>query len=111
MDQRLKKALEHADYVSTFKNQKRILQEKYTKESTVYYEGGQFTATRAYIASVLAIKCDIFVDNNKTPIKIKNKEAFYNELVTAYTTANENYYTEYKKIIDSERTVQGILNV
>ena len=30
-----KKALEHADYVSTFKkkNQKRILQEKYTKES------------------------------------------------------------------------------
>ena len=45
------------------------------------------------------------------PIKIKNKEAFYNELVTAYTTANENYYNEYQKIIDSERTVQGILNV
>lgn len=111
MDQRLRKALEHADYVSTFKNQKRILQEKYTKESTVYYQGGQFTATREFIASVLAIKCDIFVDNNNTPIKIKNKEAFYNELVTAYTTANENYYTEYQKIIDSERTVQGILNV
>ena len=56
MDQRLRKALEHADYVSTFKNQKRILQEKYAKECMVYYQGGQFTATREFISSILAIK-------------------------------------------------------
>ena len=36
-----RKALEHADYVPTFKNPKRILQEKYAKECVVYYEGGQ----------------------------------------------------------------------
>ncbi len=111
MDQRLKKALEHADYVTTFKNQKRILQEKYTKECVVYYCGGQFTATREFIASVLALRCQIFVDNNNTPIEILDKEDFYNELVLAFTTATENYHSEYQKIVKSERTVQGILDV
>ena len=111
MDQRLRKALEHADYVSTFKNQKRILQEKYAKECMVYYQGGQFTATREFISSILGIKCNIFVDNNNNPIKIENKEDFYNTLLTAFTTASENYHSEYQKIIKSERTVQGILNV
>ena len=32
MDQRLKTALEYADYVTTFKNQKRVLQETYNKD-------------------------------------------------------------------------------
>ena len=31
MDQRLTKALEYADYVTTFKNQKRVLLEKFKK--------------------------------------------------------------------------------
>lgn len=111
MDQRLSKALEHADYVTTFKNQKRVLKEKFSKDTTIYYCGGQFTATREFIASVLALKCDIFVDNNNTPIEISDKEDFYNVLVESFTKASEEYYTEYKKIVRSERTVQGILNV
>ncbi len=74
MDQRLKTALEYADYVTTFKNQKRVLQETYNKDCTVYYCGGQFTATREFITSVLAVKCDIFVDNNQTPIEVLNSK-------------------------------------
>ena len=111
MDQRLKKALEHADYVTTFKNQKRALKEKFSKDTTVYYCGGQFTAYREFISSVLSLRCDIFVDNNSTPIEIKDKEDFYNVLVEAFTKASEDYHTEYKKIVNSERTVQGILDV
>jgi hypothetical protein len=37
MDQRLKTALEHANYVTTFKNQKRVLLEKFSKECTHLY--------------------------------------------------------------------------
>jgi hypothetical protein len=111
MDQRLKKALEHADYVTTFKNQKRMLQATYNKECTVYYCGGQFTASREYITSVSTIKCDIFVDNNQTPIEILDKKDFYNTLTEAYTNATEKYYSEYQNLVQSERTVQGILNV
>ena len=45
------------------------------------------------------------------PIQIKDKEDFYNVLVEAFTKASEDYHTEYKKIVNSERTVQGILDV
>ena len=111
MNQSLKKALEHADYVTTFKNQKRVLLEKYNKDCIVYYCGGQFTATRELIVSLMTIDCDIFVDNNSTPIEIISKGEFHNTLETAFIKANQSYYKEYQKIIKSERTVQGIINV
>jgi|TARA_B100001094_G_scaffold85454_1_gene81881 hypothetical protein len=111
MDQRLKKALEHADYVTTFKNQKRVLLNQFDKQSTIYYDGGQFTASREYIASLKTINSCIFVDNNNTPIEIKNRGEFYDALVEAYSTALKTYHTEYQKLIKSERTVQGILDV
>lgn len=111
MDQRLKTALEYADYVTTFKNQKRVLQETYNKDCTVYYCGGQFKATREFITSVLAVKCDIFVDNNLTPIEVLDKEDFYNVLDKAFTDATEKYHNEYQKIVKSQRTVQGIIDV
>jgi len=111
MDQRLKTALEYADYVTTFKNQKRVLQETYNKDCTVYYCGGQFTATREFITSVLAVKCDVFVDNNQTPIEVLDKEDFYNVLARTFTDATEKYHSEYQKIVKSQRTVQGIIDV
>jgi hypothetical protein len=111
MDQRLKKALEHADYVTTFKNQKRVLLEKFNKESTIYYEGGQYTATRELIASIKTIDSHIFIDNNNIPIRILNRGEFYNTLIDAYESALESYNKEYQKLVKSERTVQGILDV
>ena len=111
MDQRLTKALEYADYVTTFKNQKRVLLEKFKKNSTIYYEGGQFTASREFIATLMSIGSPIFVDNNNTPIRIQTRGEFYNALPEAYESALESYYREYQKIVNSERSVQGILDV
>jgi|TARA_B110000259_G_scaffold26980_1_gene28274 hypothetical protein len=111
MDQRLQKALEHADYVTSFKNQKRVLREKYLKDCTIYYSGGQFTASREIIATLKSIDSSIFVDNNNTPIEIKTRGEFYDALVDAFSHATQSYYDSYQKLIQSERTVQGILNV
>ena len=111
MDQRLKTALEHANYVTTFKNQKRVLLEKFSKECTVYFAGGQFTTSRDMLRSLMTCETDIFVDNNNTPIEILEKGKFYNRLEEAIIKASDNYYSEYQKIVKSERTVQGIVDV
>ena len=56
MDKRLEQALEHASYVQTFHNQKRILQQKFLKECTCYYAGGTFIIDPALITFISSQK-------------------------------------------------------
>lgn len=112
MDQRLKDALEHADYVTTFNNQKRILQQKFQKESILYYQGHAFTASVELLAFAINQSEDYWViDNNKIPVHITKVLDFYEKLKETYHNATQNYGNEYAKMLENKKTVEGLFGV
>jgi len=109
MDKRLEQALEHASYVQTFHNQKRILQQKFIKECTCYYAGGTFIIDPALITFISSQKNEIIViDSNQIPIEL-HKDDFYETIVRQYNIATINFHKAYKKLCDT-RKVEGLIS-
>ena len=104
MDERLQKALDFSNYMITLNNQKRILKEKY-KETIIYYHaGGQFTVTKDLVTFVnMLVERDnvediVLVDDNDTPIMIKDLEDFLSNIINVYFSSVNEYHAEYEKL-------------
>lgn len=112
MDQRLSKALEYADYVKTFKNKKRILQQKYEKDCILYYNGHAFVCSIELIAFALNQGEPYWiVDANGVPAHIEQVLDFYTKVKDTYFSATESYGVEYNKMLSGKRSVEGLLDV
>jgi hypothetical protein len=104
MDERLKKALDFSNYMVTLNNQKRVLKERYREQTVYYHLGGQFTVTKDLITFVNMLvergntEDIVLVDDNETPIMIKDLEDFLSELMDTYFTAANEYHAEYEKL-------------
>jgi hypothetical protein len=114
MDERLEKALDFSNYMLTLNNQKRLLAEKYQEELMHFYSGSQFTLTRELITFVSAmISADqdevVITDDNNIPCMITNLESFYEDIISAYTTASNDYYTAYADL-KKNRSVEKLVN-
>jgi hypothetical protein len=114
MDERLKKALDHSNYMITLTNQKRILLEQYQDDLLYYFSGGQFSVNHQLISfcqSLLYLKQTetILVDDNSVPIEIENLEEFTENIVNVYFTASNKYLNEYTKL-KKNRSVEGIVS-
>lgn len=115
MDERLSKALEFANFMTTINNQKRILKEQY-KENLVYcYQGGQFTVTRELINFVSFLISQentnnvVIVDDNDIPIMVKDLQEFFSNLLDSYFTASNKYYQSYSGL-SKKRSMETFLN-
>lgn len=109
MDQRLSKALEFSNYLVTFKNQKRILEQQYISSCKLYYNGSEFTASPSLIL-MLELEHQYITDDRNIPIFISNIEEFKTQVKDTFKFATKTYYSEYQKLI-SNRTVQGLIDV
>jgi len=115
MDERLQKALDIGNYMFTFNNQKRLLQEQYKENLVYYYQGGQFTISQELISfcqSLLAMNQTgtILIDDNDLPVEIENLETFAHELYSKYFEASNRYLVEYSKL-KKNRSVESIMNL
>ena len=114
MDAQLQKALEIADYMSTFSAQKQIIKEEYKQNLIYFYNGGTFTVTKELITFVKTIKDlqntkeVVLVDDNDLPIDIKNIEDFLESILSKYFFAVNEYYTKYTNL-KASRTVEGLI--
>lgn len=112
MDQRLSKALEHANYVQSFKNKKRILEQKYQKDIMLYYKGHAFESTVSLVSFALNQSEPYWiVDSNNVPVYIDKVLDFYTKLKDTYNTATTSFGVEYEKMLKGKKSVQGILDV
>lgn len=112
MDKRLSNALEYADYVKSFKNRKRILEQKYEKDLMLYYKGHAFKSSLDLISYALNQGEPYWVvDTNGVPAYIEDVLDFYTKLKDTYNTATASFGTEYKAMLESKRSVQGLLDV
>jgi len=104
MDERLSKALDFSNYMVTLNNQKRVLKERYREQTVYYYQGGQFTVTKELITFVGMLveqgndEDIVLVDDNETPIMVKDLTDFQAEILNTYFTAANEYHAEYEKL-------------
>jgi len=100
MDERLQKALDFSNYMVTYNNQKRTLEEKYNQELLYYHVGSQFTVTRELINFCYTLIATdntetILVDDNSVPVQISDLEEFHSNILNVYFTASNEYYNEF----------------
>lgn len=104
MDERLQKALEFSNYMVTLNNQKRVLKERFREQTVFYYQGGQFTVTKdlmTFVGMLVEQGNDediVLVDDNETPIMVKDLGEFQAEILNTYFTAANEYHAGYENL-------------
>lgn len=113
MDEKLKKALDFANFQNTFANQKRILSDKYQNDLMYYNNGGKFTVTKELVNFVYVMQATgqtnvHIADDNQTPIEISVND-FLDDILSVYFTATNEYHTAYKNL-SMNRSVDGLID-
>ena len=103
MDERLQKALEFSNYNLTFQNQKQNIKNRFNQLQVVHYANGVFKANPSTISFVKALvdmgkSNTVVIDDKENPVEIKNLQEFLDELVSAYTSATQEYDVEFSKL-------------
>ena len=116
MDERLEKAIEFSNYVVTLNNQKRLLKEEYEENLLYYYDGGQFTITKELVTFVGLLVNNgntenvVLTDDNCIPINVKDLSKFYEDIIDAYFSASNSYFTKYDNL-KKQRSVEKLVGL
>ena len=114
MDERLEKALDFSNYMVTLNNQKRVLKERFREQSMYYFGGGQFTVTKelmTFVGMLVEQGNDediVLVDDNETPIMVKDLTEFQGEILNTYFAAANEYHAEYQNL-RKNRSVEALV--
>lgn len=103
MDDRLEKALEHANYKSTLETQRKNLELRFQNSLLHSIDGGIFKASTELINFIDILVRDghedaVFVDMKQRPIHVQDLQKFYNDIKNVYFTAINEYYSEFSKL-------------
>jgi hypothetical protein len=116
MDERLKKALEFANYRQTFAIQRKTLKEKTEAELTYGYGSGVFKIDRTLLTFVqLLIDQDRaenipLMDINNTPILVADLEEFRDEIFDRYFSVTYKYLESYNEL-KRNRSVEKLVDL
>jgi phosphatidylserine decarboxylase len=115
MDNRLEKALEFSNYMSTLNNHRKVLTEKFLESNVHYYDGGTFSVTKELLnfCHMLVQKNQdsvVLIDDNNLPVLVKNISKFFDDVLDLYFTNTQEYLAEYNKI-KTNRSVKGLLDL
>ena len=115
MDERLKKALDSANFMLTFNNQKELIKQTF-KESCLYHENGhRFTVDRelvSFLSIVLSkgIKTDfVILDDMDIPYMISDVGVFSDKIFQVYTDSTRQYIADYSKL-KSTRSLSNMVD-
>lgn len=113
MDERLKQALDFANYRATFNKLREQLKLKLNQDLTVSINGGSFQASKELITFVYVLKDGgetdaVLIDVNDNPIKIVDLTGFLAKLLHAYTAGTNEYLVKLQKL-RAARTVEALL--
>lgn len=114
MDERLEKALQFSNYMVNLNNQKRILEETYHQDIIHYFNGAQFTVDKELIVFCkimidLGQDVVVLVDDNKRPVEIDDLPDFFDEILTIYNEASNEYHVNYLTLIKSKQKMHDVV--
>lgn len=116
MDDKLKSALDFAQFRQAFAIQHKTLKEKNQAKLTYGYNSGIFKIDRELICFIQMLidkgrsSSVILLDINDNPIIIEDLAAFQVEVLDRYFTATNEYFEEYQKIKKS-RSVEKLVDL
>jgi hypothetical protein len=116
MDERLKKALDFANYRQTFTIQRKTLKEKTEAELTYGYSGGVFKIDRSLLTFVQLLidqgraENIPLMDVNNTPILVVDLEEFKNEIFDRYFSVTYKYLESYNDLKKS-RLIEKLVDL
>jgi hypothetical protein len=115
MDDRLEKALEFSNFMTTLNNQRRIIREQFLENCVHYLNGGKFSVTRELInfCSLIHTRGQtsiVLIDDNDAPVEVSDLEKFLDDITDIYFTNSYEYLNKYNEI-KKNRTVKGLVNL
>lgn len=116
MDERIEKAFAVANYMATLSNQRRIILEEFNQKTVYYQNGGTFKASPDlinFIKNVLDLghTHDVpFIDSNNFPVVISNVQEFFDNVVSVYFEALNEYSAKFAEI-KSKRKIEDIVSL
>jgi len=115
MEDRLRQALEFANYKQTLNNQLQKLKIRVEGSLLFAEAGGKFTINQElicfidYLVRTGLVEATI-LDDNKSPILIADTSAFLKKITTRYFEVTNDYLQE-SKLIKKSRDVKSILDL
>lgn len=113
MDERLEKAFQTANYMTTLSNQRKVILEEFQQSLIYYFQGASFTIERnliTFISTLVARETTVAVvlDDNNIPIEIPDLKLFLDEIISIYFSATNEYLVKYNQI-RSKRRVSDLM--
>lgn len=107
MDERLQKALNSANFMITFNNQKELIRQTF-KENCLYHENGhRFTVNRElinFLSTVLSKGVTeefVILDDMEIPYMILDVDQFLDKIFNIYIESSNSYLRDYSKLKSS----------
>lgn len=103
MDERLQRALEHANYNATLSTTRKNLELRYRNSLLHSQNGGTFTVSPAlitFVSSLVARDHDdvVLIDDKNRPIMIRGLKDFLAKIETVYFEASNAYFADYENL-------------
>jgi hypothetical protein len=104
MDNKLKSALEYADYHKSLTTQRLYLKEKLDADLTFGFNGGIFKIDHElinfvnFLISYNRIESIPVLDSNKNPVIITNLKEFSDKIIDRYFSATSEYIDHVEKL-------------
>jgi len=115
MDDRLQKAMEHAQFRASLDTQRRNLKTRLEADILLASGGGIFRCDASLIGFVSGLIAmghsdAVVLDTKENPIKITDLTVFRDDLVMTYTGAMNSYHAGYEKLRKA-RNVKTLLSL
>ena len=115
MEEKVKKAFELANYMSTLAEQKRIIFEEFQQNLIYFFNGATFTVSRELINHVKTLidleqTDSVLIDDNNLPVDVQDLVKFLEQILDIHTHATNQFYSKYQKI-KKNRSVEGLLDL
>ena len=112
-DDRLIKALAHANYKATIVQQRENLKLRYANALLHAHNGGIFTVSPALLSIVdMLVRQEapdaVLIDDKNIPIKIVDLRGFLDDIVSVYAEASNEYLVAWAALREARSVAQAI---
>lgn len=115
MDERLEKAFQTINLMTTLANQKRLALEEYKQSCIFYLNGCSFSITReliSFVKTLIDLKVDatVILDDNSIPLEITDLKKFLEDIVSKYAESTNEYLSKFGDI-KRKRRIQDLVDL